>query len=133
MIVARPSRRASPHPRPLFGAIEMVRAEADRLLEEAFVSSEINHREYRVLATIGECPGLLQRDVAARAGIDRSSIVMIMRRLLDLGLAEYRPASCPRGSGHAYYTTGRGVRRLDALAKSLEARERRFIEWLQTF
>jgi AcrR family transcriptional regulator len=71
----------------------------------------LTYRTVRVLVTIGERPGVSNRDVAQGAGIsDPGQISKLLRRLERLELVENRGEAQTRGSSNAWYLTARGIR-----------------------
>jgi AcrR family transcriptional regulator/DNA-binding MarR family transcriptional regulator len=87
------------------------------------LDTRLTYRTMRVLAVIGEDPGLSNAEVSERAGItNQGQISKLLARLMRAGLIENTGEGQPRGSSNAWRLTRRGREVNNAVAREALAR-----------
>jgi hypothetical protein len=80
----------------------------------------VTYRTTRVLSTIGDCPGLSNRDIAEAAGLtDEGQTSRLLRRLEERGLVQNVGVGRAYGGANAWLLTAYGGHVLEATRHSL--------------
>jgi DNA-binding MarR family transcriptional regulator len=104
------------------------------------VSTSVTSVQFGVLATVASSPGISQRELGDRLGLDRSTSAEVTRRLEKRGLVERSRTAGDRRTNELYLTADGtaelarltpGVRRVDAvLTSALSIEDRHELERL---
>jgi DNA-binding MarR family transcriptional regulator len=114
----------------------------DLFRSEMTGSGIVTPRELAVLITVAQCDGIIQMRIVEQTGIDKTTLVYVLKRLEQKGLVQRHRAKDGRAKGVKVTPEGRrALATGQPLAKTIERRilrslphdeRKRFIEHLQS-